>query len=288
VASFQQSINTSSAAIGSYFTNLNDFERQLYLDGLLLDPKQRLEATDEKGKPTPLLGGYFQPSSIKARTDSLTLLAVYGQRLSELAGSDAPQMFAENARILGDSLSNLDKTFSQLSNQGSDNTAASYVGPVSALVGSIGKMYLQQKKDDAIRVAVNSGAPEVRKIIDLLEKDLVAVVKPLLTTGLQAELAERVRYYNDYRQNGMGLQQRQEWLEDIRERSAAYDASVAFSPSSLMQSMRQALEALVTYANAPKTPQNFSDLVAALDTFSQNAQEIANEVQQIRQVTKGK
>jgi len=52
--------------------------------------------------------------------------------------------------------------------------------------------------------------------------------------------------------------------------------------------MRQAHEALLKYANAPKTPSTFNDLVGALHTFDQNAQEVAKEVEQIRQIGKGK
>jgi hypothetical protein len=287
VASFQKSVNTSSAAIGSYFTNLNEFERQLYLDDLALNPGKKLEATDKNGQPTPLLGQYFQAASIKARMDSLLLLGVYGQRLSELAGSNAPQQFSDNAKALGTSLTDLDKTFSQLAKT-PDKSAAAYIGPVSALVGSLGKIYLERQRDQAIIEAVNNGAPAVRTILLLLEQDLVKVIKPLQETGLEQELAERVGYYNEHRDNGIDFKGRVELLTDVHAYATAYEAALAFNPSGLIQSMRQAHDALVKYANAPRTPQNFDELVVALQTFDQSAQEVGKEVELIRQATKGK
>ena len=287
IASFQKSVNTSSAAIGSYFLNLNEFERQLYLDDLALNPGKKLETTDEHGLPTPLLGQYFQPTSIKARMDALMLLSVYGQRLADLAGSSAPQQFSDTAKSLDTNLTNLDETFSRLSVATPDKTAAAYVGPISALIGSIGKMFLEQQRDHAISEAVNNGAPAVRRILRLIEQDLVNTVKPLQETGLEQELAESIRYYNDHKNQEMDLQGRKEWLESIHAHAAAYEASLAFNPSGLIQSMRQAHDALVKYANAPRTPQNFNDLLGALQSFDQNAQEAAKEIKQIRQATKG-
>lgn len=284
VASFQQSVNTASVAIGSYYTNLNTFERQLYLEEIALDPTKEVWA-EKNHMRTPLIGGYFDAKSIKARMDALSLLGVYAQRLTDLAGSNAPEQFSNQMNSLGENLINLNKTFSGLSGV-SDKTASSYVGPVSQLIGSIGKMYLEKKRDAAIREAIDNGAPKVNIILGLLEKDLVESIKPLQTTGLEQQLSEKVEYYNDNRKS-MNLQERRAFLTEIQSSAAAYDAAIAFNPSSLVQSMRQAMNALVKYADSSKTPQNFNDLLTSLEIFSQNAQEINVEVQKIRKVAKG-
>ncbi|MHB8422280.1 MAG: hypothetical protein ACYC9S_03345 [Leptospirales bacterium] len=286
VASFQDSINTSSATIGIYYSSLNTFERQLYLDELALDPTQKVQAKDRSGHSTPLLGQYFQAESIKARMDALALLGVYAQQLTDLASSNAPKRFSTNATVLGQSLAKLDKTFSQLSGKMSDPTASAYVGPISALIGSVGKMYLERQRDRAIREAVNNGTPKVNEILNLLEHDLIESVKPLQETGLKEELASRVHYYNDHRnRHDMDLRQRRALLKEIDAQATAYEAAIAFNPSELIQSIRQANNALVRYANTPQNPQNFSDLLEALNAFDQNAQEIAGQVRLIRQAT---
>jgi hypothetical protein len=114
ITSFQDSINTSGAAIGIYYTEINQFEREIYLDERLFDPAKEVLATDNQGKPTPLIGALFSAESIKARTDAIALLGIYAHRLGELAGSEAPKQFAEGAKILGDNLFNLQNTFEKL------------------------------------------------------------------------------------------------------------------------------------------------------------------------------
>ena len=85
------------------------------------------------GALTALSGGIFTAASIKARTDALTLIGLYAQRLSDLAGSDAPTQFSNNVQALGASLSRLDDTFSKI-NSAHDANAKTYVAPVTALV----------------------------------------------------------------------------------------------------------------------------------------------------------
>jgi prefoldin subunit 5 len=51
--------------------------------------------------------------------------------------------------------------------------------------------------------------------------------------------------------------------------------------------MRRAHEALIKYANAPRTPENMSQLVSTLQALDSHAQLVQKEVEQIRQATKG-
>jgi hypothetical protein len=197
VASFRQSVNTSTAAIGAYYVNLNAFERQLYLDNIALDPTQKV-GERQNGKPTPLVGEIFQPASIKARMDALSLLGTYAQRLTDLAGGKASQQFSTAANALGEGLIGLDETFSQLSKK-EDKTAATYIGPISSLVGCIGKMYQQKQIDADLRKVINDGSKTVDAVLDLIQSDLVNVIKPLQTTGLHERLANHIAYYNDNR-----------------------------------------------------------------------------------------
>jgi hypothetical protein len=285
VASFKQSVNTSTAAIGAYYTNLNEFERQLYVDNIALDPTLEVGEV-QNGKPTPLVGEVFQPASIKARMDALSLLGVYAQRLTDLADSDAPQQVSTDAKALGQSLTDLDKTFSQLSGKG-DNAAAAYVGPISSLLGSIGKMYEQQQINKDLHKVITDGSQRVDAILDLIQGDLASVVKPLETTGLHEKLVNRITYYNNNR-NSMNLQQRQSSLSDIAASASAYEATVVFNPATVTDSIRQANHALLKYATAPTNPQNFNDLLTALRAFEQNSQEVAANVQKLIQVMGGK
>ncbi len=288
IASFQNSVTTASTAIGTAFNNLNQFERQLYLDDVALKPEKTVEIGNGSDQPTPLLGLTFQAPSIKARTDSLRLLGTYAQKLTNLVGNAAPQQLSDVVKTSGGTLTTLDKTFQELSSTSYDPTAAKYISPVSDLIGSVIKMYYEHRRDEAIREAVNTGASAVQDILGELENDLVNFVKPQQSADLWADLRQLVDYYNEHREiDRMSLQQRKTLLADINNCALAYEASVEFNPSALIESMRQAHQALINYANAPRTPGNINELLAALQTFDQNAQQVSKQVEQMRQATRG-
>jgi hypothetical protein len=149
-------------------------------------------------------------------------------------------------------------------------------------------MYYEHRRDQAIREAVNTGAPAVSKLLDEIETDLVEFIKPRQTAALSTRLDKLIDYYNHHRcKPGMDLPQRQKLLEEINQCAAAYEASVEFNPSGLIDSIRQAHNALIKYANAPRTPGNINELVSTLQALDENAQLVQKEVEQIRQATKG-
>ena len=113
IATFEQSVETTSAAVGTYFSELNEFERELYLQERWLNPELEVAASDGNA-PTPLVTPVFDPDSIKARMEAIRLLGVYGRRLAELAGTEAPAKFASNVEALGGNLSKLANTFGSL------------------------------------------------------------------------------------------------------------------------------------------------------------------------------
>ncbi len=284
VATFKESVTTSSAAMGAYYTNLNEFERRLYTDDLAFDPTREV-AEIEGGKPTPLLGEVFKPASIKARMDALALLAAYAERLTELTTSDAPDKLAGDTGALGEGLAGLDKTFADLKK--TDPSAQQYVEPVAALAGAIGKLWLQQKIDADLAKVVADGSARVDRILDLLEKDLTDTNKPLQTTGLHERLANRIAYYNRMRR-GWTAEQRQASLADLAATADAYEAALVFNPASVTGAIRDANHALLACATRPRTPRTFAELTAALRALEQSTREIVANVQKIADLMKGK
>ncbi len=282
ISTFQQSVEATSVAVGTYYTEINEFERELYLQERLLDPQQEVLVTDSTGNPTPLIGGPFGPESIKARTDAIRLLGLYGQRLAELAGTDAPTRFAAGAEVLGKNLDSLADTFSSLS----DDSAPNYVGPIGAIVGVFGQMILESRRDAALKAAIEDGAPAVRKVLELLEKDLTNVIGPQRRTGTLQRLANLVTFYNTERAQ-MDLEERRQLLEEIRRTAARYELLVSSNPGDVIRSMSEAHEALVKYAQSNRRIENLSELVTALEEFQNRAQRIAEAVQQLRDLRKG-
>ncbi len=298
VGSLKSSIDTASAAVGSYFTELNSFERDLYLEERVFDPQLRVEKTDADGNPTPLVGRLFTAESIKARMEAIALLGTYANRLAELAGSDAPTKFSSAAQVLGTNLTNLADTFGSLS--GKDPTANNYVGPISQIIGMMGEFYLEKKRDALLERAIKEGSPKVNTILDLLESDLQKVVVPLRQTGIAQSLAARVTAYNNTkdaagqtvdgaaRRAALTVSQRQELINGIKSAAQKYDTLIAFNPTEAISGIREAHAALGKYAESDKKPKDYSELISAVEGFQNKAERIAAAVQQIRELRNGR
>jgi hypothetical protein len=71
IADFQLSTDIATAAIKTYYTELNQYERDLYLQERLLNDSLRIAIKDRSGKPTPLLIPPFDPAAIQGRVDCL-------------------------------------------------------------------------------------------------------------------------------------------------------------------------------------------------------------------------
>lgn len=272
IGDFQESIDGSVAVIGAYYEDLNGFERRIYLESAALNPSEEILFTGADGKPTPLAGRVFSAASIRARLDALRLVSVYGRRLADLAGSEAPTQFASNADVLGATLTGLSKTFQGLA--GSDSTASAYVGPVSSLVGLIGQVVLEKRRDAAITLAIKDGDKPVTAILDQVERDLGAVVDPLRTTGEKLLLAELVNDYNTKRST-LSEDERRARIDRIAAASDAYFRALAANPAGLVAGVRDAHRAMVAYAASPRKPANLAEFAAALEVFANRVEAAA-------------
>jgi hypothetical protein len=282
VGKFTTAMATANAGIGTYFKEMNAFERQVYLKGVLYNGTVDVGAS-VNAKPTGLLP-VFSAASIKARLDSISLLSAYGERLAAVAGSDAPTRFEAGSKVLGDNLNSLAGTFDKLSKKTgteADATAKNYVGPITAIIGVFGKIALETKRDAALTEAINKAAPDVEKVLALLESDLKTVVDPLLETGLLQQLAAASDYYNHNRAT-MSFEQRQAVLDQIDVLAAKYQAAVTARPEEAVDSIRDAHAALVKYANSSRKPQDLNALIEAIDTFNNRLEPIVNAIAELR------
>jgi len=285
ITTFGDCINSSSLIIGSYYAELNKFEREIYLDERLFGstPEEMTASLTRNDRPTGLLG-LFSAESIAARTDAMVLLGTYAQRLGELAGSDAPQQFSEGVKILGENLYNLQTTFEKLGAKG-DPPAKNYFGPVGTIIGVIGNIYLGGARDAQIKIAIEKGAPAVRDILGLLQKDFIDVITPLQSTGLKEKLNLRLGYYNSHLNSS--FEQRKKMLAEIGALVTRYDAAMNANPVNLIQTMRSAHESLVKYAASSKDPQTLAEFLSALETFKNRVRDLSAAIGQIRDLKKG-
>ncbi|MFE8603187.1 hypothetical protein [Archangium violaceum] len=284
VARFQEGNTEASTALGRYYSELNRFERDLYLDERLYDTSLEVLASDAAGRPTPLVGKLFSPESIQARMDAIALLGVYAERLATLAGAENPGKLPEGSQALGTQLGTLGKQMESLAGRG-DASASRYVAPVTTLVGVATSLFLEARQAAALQKGIEQGAPQVNAILDLLESDLVEVLGPQRLTGAKQALASRVMFYNLHREK-LSLAERRAVLDDIRRASDTYEALVVAQPVEMARALRDAHEALLLFSRSERKVESFEELSAAMQSFQGRVQTAAAAVQRISEPPK--
>ncbi len=86
IDTLQKSTVEATKAITTYYTTLNQQERDLYFLTLLVNPGKRVEEVDAQGKATPLLADTFDPAAIQARIALMGQLAAYADQLVGTGG----------------------------------------------------------------------------------------------------------------------------------------------------------------------------------------------------------
>jgi hypothetical protein len=277
VTAFQTSTNQTISVISAFYTSRNSYELRLYLSDIAADPALAVGAVDAGGHPTPLGQPVFSPASIKARLDALSLVGVYASRLYALANTSAPANFATASTALGTSLTSLNTTFQGLG--AGDATAASYVGPISSLVGTIGKMYLSGQRDKLVKDAIQEGGPQVNIILSQIKDDMDKIFSVEAITGANDDLATAVVAYNKDRAT-LTYDQRVARLALISAASDAATSATTSAPSRLVSSMMDANNALLKSAAASKQDKQMSlaSLNDALGAWVSQIQTLATQI----------
>lgn len=250
VTSFQSSATQTISVISDFYSSRNSYEAQLYLADIANDPTLPVATKDTSGRPTPLMLSTFSPEGIKARLDAISLVSVYASRLYDLANTTAPADFENAATALGTNLSSLNTTFSKLSGTG-DSTANSYVGPITSVIGTIGKMYLNGKRDSLVKTGIQEGATPVNAILLLIKSDMDNIFSLEAITAANDQLATDIVAYNTDRAH-LTYEQRVARLNTIATAASVATSATASVPSQLVSSMIAANKALLKSAASTK------------------------------------
>ena len=280
IGKFRDQAQKSTTVLADLYSTRNAYELDLYLLELSVNPKLKIQKTDANGKATPLGKPTFSPASIKARLDSLDLIGAYASELAKLANSQGPSQFKDAASLLGTNLAGLDKTFKSLQGD-TDPTANKYIGPIGNLIGAIGEMILEQKREASIRKAVTSASPRVTEILKLLQDDLDTVFAPQISTGDNQRLGELTKAYNDALPT-LTYEQRKQRLGEIKTAASMRSTDISGASSALITAMAAAHEALVKVAQKPRLkPQDFAEFITTLESWSNKLEYLAGQLKAI-------
>ena len=296
IGEFQKAMLDSRAGVESYYQEMNSFEMDLYLLSRELNSKERLSFVygplkpDEEKPAVNAKAGYingpFSPASIQARLDALKLIGLYGTRLAELAGTSAPAQFETEVSALGANIVNLSKTFEKLGGSG-DSTAVNYVTPIAKIVGVVGSLFIERKRDKELVAAIIEATPQITKITTQLGIDLGEVVSPLRRTGLKQSIGLLTNYYNKEIAQTSTRENRRKLLAEVKGMIRQYELLTTAQPGQAVDSMEEANQALFAYAKSGRNDSDFVHLVAKIGEFRDRATQIAKAIQEIREIRKG-
>ena len=277
---FGASMSCASIMLNDYYSGLNAAERKVYLTRIKYSTtNEPVREFDKNGLKTGLAHQY-SPQWLKAKTDTINLLSLYGSRLVALAGSSAPENVSTGIDALGTNLNTLGDQIKAISKSEKE---IKFSKDVTTIVAVVGQMYTDHKRDQAIMEAVNTGYPAVSRAIEFLEQDL-PWVGAMQSTGADDSLSSTIDYYNDFIKNKpkATLAERQAILSEVQSSAASYESVESKSPQSVLVAMRDALNAIVEYAKNPGGADSLVRLNLAIETFNNRVTPIAQSIHNMR------
>lgn len=281
LTTFRNETRQTVGVLSDFYASRNSYEIDIYLQTIAADKSQKVQEKDAQGHPTPLGAPVFSPAGIKARMDALNLVGVYAGKLYDLANPDQSASFSNAANALGKNLSSLSDTFQKLGGT-SDPTAKNYIGLISGLVGTIGQMYIDRKRDELITNAIRTGAPQVDAILSQIRDDMDKIFSLEVTTGANEKLATLIHAYNEDREK-LTYEQRISRLAEVKAAANEAAAAVGSAPSNVVAAMMDAHTKLVKFANSPKNqrPGSFAEFNSALQGWTTQIQTVAGQIKLI-------
>jgi len=219
--------------------------------------------------------GVISSEDLDVRLNALNALSKHGQLLLALSSSDAPEKAAEAAKSLNSSIVSLNHSIDNLRSAQPSGNIDQAAGAFSKLAALVTKDVLNNKISTALDGAINSSSKPVSALIILIEDDMRA----LSVKRQKVISAARVRAVDGYRESlNKGADQIKKSVSELKAAEDNWDNNLLVSPTPGLEAMRDAHSQLVDYAKSSKKPQDLSELVDAVDAFSQRVTIVAEAV----------
>ncbi|MGF1629453.1 MAG: hypothetical protein ACFCUT_08285 [Kiloniellaceae bacterium] len=276
VGAFQQATDQTASVALEAVRGINDFERDYELKQLRENPARPLDISK---LDSPVLS----PAAIDARDRTFRVLKQYTQMLAALADSDASERWkaaSERARAAAELLaSNLGENSVTLA----ELPISEALSPLKQIADVIATEIINAKRAAALEAAIAKAAPAIQEISGSLREDLAFVIRQRDSVKL-LEIAELSITYGQAQLDGNNAT-RLRLLEEIDGSLKARVRDLA-TLQGLMQSLDRfdaAHDALVRYAQSDKGPQDLSDLVAIVRSYSATAEQVFESFKQLKE-----
>ena len=277
IGKFQSASSVVVASTRLYLNELNKVERDHYVSRQL-SKRERIELDQIEAVQV------FSQEGLKARLDALDQLAKYGDLLSKLAKSDAPQKVQAEAKDLGQEINKLSTTVGELTGASNDDFKGA-VSPVTAIVGEILSFVVERKIERALDKAIKDGEQPINHLITVIRNDIQGAY-----TRRRNDLSDKrksmVREYNRELEKAGGAEpERLKTLaERIRETEDRWEVLATANPGDGLDAMTKAHSALIAYAKSTHKVNDLASLVSAMETFAARAAAVGKSVQSLREL----
>lgn len=277
ITKFQSATAVVITSARLYISELNKVERDKYI---LEQRNRRAPIKLIELEKTQI----FSEEGLNARLEALNELAAYGDLLSRLGNSDAPARVKASAVDLSSAIKNLSQTVSGLA--GADDAGfRAAVGPVTAVVGEILDLIIQEKIKAALDKAIQNGEQPINQLLTVIGSDITIAYQRRRNafSALRAALVDE--YNRETQKEEKADAERLRLLADrIRAHEDVWEVFAQSNPKAGLDAMAMAHSALVTYAKSAHKTTDLASLVEAMEAFAARAMVVGQAVQELRNV----
>lgn len=222
------------------------------------------------------------PADMAARKSALSTLKAYAAALSKACAATPGADFASAVTSLQQQVNTVGSDVAKMTGKGGNLKELEQAsGPIAILVGTIGKMVIEQKQADALIEAILSAEQPIGRLADNMDKDM-AIVLADMGDGATGQYGFAVEAYNDLLPAKMA--DRQALLAIVKGKASAYYElrTIRTSYSQSIGGFKAAVSELASFARSKRDPKKYADVVAAVDVFISRAEDLNKAIGQVR------
>jgi hypothetical protein len=255
-------------------TQANQVERDIYIDKQV----RHHSAIDIDGLHDVEV---FSQDQLAARLRALDIMDAYGTLLLRIVNAEAPQTITETSGTLAKDVTNLLGMMAKL--QGTNNAAFKSASvPAANLVSQVAGLAMEQKMQEALKTAVETGYEPMQKLIALLSEETYGAYK-----RKRAQLLRAQRYlledYDAELKKGASLSESalKKNAEQIKSQLSYWEESAEANPDLLFAAMAKAQESLLAYVRSDKMPRDTDDFSSAMADYLARVKQVGSSIKDL-------
>jgi len=231
----------------------------------------------------------ISPEALRVRLEALNVLTKHGELLLALSSSDAADKAKTYAGSLNESIKSLQDAIPKSAGVTGSRSTESLAGPFAELAGKLASLAITHKINKELEQAITDSDQSVDALIDSIEMDMRNLYAAQRSAGVVSR-RYAVTTYNCQTIDASckppvarySSTERNKAISEIKASEDQWDNINIMSPTAGFDAMRDAHKELVKYATSSKKPQDFSELIEAIEVFVTRATMVADSIKSIR------